>query len=576
MNEHTLGLKIVRIHDGYTELLEINGNPTWAKSVWDIRKDLPVGTNTEEGKTAILLTGIESGTILTMAACIEGRNDDCISAWIFVPCKIEITGKQLVEVLDETKKELIANERNDVKLRQLYSKEYPASNSIKTSIVSSGEKFAYRKYGKGSGYELYELLSNPDQADYRHYRGVFLIDSAIWPSMASGIDLTASPLKEFVTIEPVKYINGFQPFINNQSLTSPISLPEGDEVTIVWKRNGYKTVEKKWTVRKGESVPTISDSDFKMRVDYDLFEVRDKSTGKQIRDFDIRLNNTPLEEGKPLYVPESYIRSCRVYIEATGYEAINKEYDLKKERIYIHLDRKKYTHDLKVVLPYSDYEYADLHLVTDFDLKGRSPIAGYVRDRHNPNYLVYKPQTPQKLKILGWLLLAISLLIGFCGGCFVSDLLNNRTKTETKSNYSAYGKADSSSSDAALDSSKKSNSMSRVVDYLDSHEVWKKQEMDDFPAIKELWDAINNRDFEKILSYEVLLKDSDVFQKLINAINENKHKKFQKYTDGTEIAIGDKEKGYIKKLYDAEEPAKKKSSNGSHSSSTSLDEQSDF
>ena len=56
MDASVLGLKIVRIKEGYQDLLEINGDPSWTKKVWDIRRDLPAGTNTEEGKTVLLLS----------------------------------------------------------------------------------------------------------------------------------------------------------------------------------------------------------------------------------------------------------------------------------------------------------------------------------------------------------------------------------------------------------------------------------------------------------------------------------------------------------------------------------------
>lgn len=40
MDNNKLGLKIVRINQGYTDLFEINGDQVWTKNVWDIRKDL--------------------------------------------------------------------------------------------------------------------------------------------------------------------------------------------------------------------------------------------------------------------------------------------------------------------------------------------------------------------------------------------------------------------------------------------------------------------------------------------------------------------------------------------------------
>ena len=76
-----------------------------------------------DGSSAVLmLTSVDTGHILTVASLIEGRITDCISAWIYVPASIIIAGKELVEIVDAVKKEILANERNDERLTQLLSK----------------------------------------------------------------------------------------------------------------------------------------------------------------------------------------------------------------------------------------------------------------------------------------------------------------------------------------------------------------------------------------------------------------------------------------------------------------------
>ena len=100
MDNNKLGLKIVRINQGYTDLFEINGDQVWTKNVWDIRKDLENIDNLDGSSAVLMLTSVDIGHILTVASLIEGRITDCISAWIYVPASINIAGKELVEIVE--------------------------------------------------------------------------------------------------------------------------------------------------------------------------------------------------------------------------------------------------------------------------------------------------------------------------------------------------------------------------------------------------------------------------------------------------------------------------------------------
>lgn len=139
MDNNKLGLKIVRINQGYTELLEINGDRAWTKNVWDIRKDLENIDNLDGSSAVLMLTSIDTGHMLTVASLIEGRITDCISAWIHIPATISVSGKELVELVESAKKEILANERNDEKLRQLFSKEYELAPATKMAGGSVGK-----------------------------------------------------------------------------------------------------------------------------------------------------------------------------------------------------------------------------------------------------------------------------------------------------------------------------------------------------------------------------------------------------------------------------------------------------
>ena len=125
-----------------------------------------------------MLTSIDTGHMLTVASLIEGRITDCISAWIHIPATISVSGKELVELVESAKKEILANERNDEKLRQLFSKEYELAPATKMAGGSVGEKCAYRYYGQKAKYTLAELLKDMCQSYYKNYKSIFLLDTS--------------------------------------------------------------------------------------------------------------------------------------------------------------------------------------------------------------------------------------------------------------------------------------------------------------------------------------------------------------------------------------------------------------
>ncbi len=551
MDANVLGLKIVRIKEGYQELLEINGDPSWAKKIWDIRRDLPAGTNTAEGKTVLLFLGTEFGTILTIAACIDGRQDDCISAWIFVPSKTDVSAKQLVEIIDETKKELVANQRDDTKLRQIFEKKYPLCDAIRTPIVSSGEQYAFRKYGRGSMYELYELLGNPYQADYNPFKGVFFIDSTAGLT-CEGADLTARPLRTSVKIKPVPPVHGFVAFIGATPIDESFFLPEGDQVVITWKRSGYKPIVKKWTVREGQSLPGINESDYMVLVKYDWFIVKDKDTGEFIKHYTVKVNDAIISESYPLPVPEATISSCRITVKAKGYSEKREVCDLKSKKICFTLEKEIHSYDFKIELQHDNNKYANLHVETSVKLYGRSPIAGYVRDRQNGDYLYYRPFGKKQVKF-ALIVLLVVLFVGMFGGVLLTNtnaFIKYSKKYSKKTEISAiHGKNGGSSElNAEKGDSKKSNTdIEKIINYLDSHEKWNRTEMESFKEIQGLWDALNECRFDEILNYKYLkeLEGSKKFKELLRAIRKKKYNKDGDY----DITV----EKYIKNLNKANE-----------------------
>ena len=61
-----------------------------------------------------------------------------------------------------------------------------------------------------------------------------------------------------------------------------------------------------------------------------------------------------------------------------------------------------------------------------------------------------------------------------------------------------------------------------LVLYLDHSAKWEKGKMESFGEVPGLWDALNARDFDKILSYAETLEESTRFTALCKSIRELK------------------------------------------------------
>lgn len=60
-----------------------------------------------------------------------------------------------------------------------------------------------------------------------------------------------------------------------------------------------------------------------------------------------------------------------------------------------------------------------------------------------------------------------------------------------------------------------------AIEYLDWNERWNKSEMDEFPELAGLWEAVNSYDYAGVASYFRLLQYSDNYMNLLNGLRDN-------------------------------------------------------
>lgn len=568
MDNNKLGLKIVRINQGYTDLFEINGDQVWTKNVWDIRKDLENIDNLDGSSAVLMLTSVDTGHILTVASLIEGRITDCISAWIYVPASINIAGKELVEIVDAVKKEILANERNDEKLTQLLSKSYESAPATRITTKSNGDKCAYRYYGQGAKYTLSELLKDMCQSYYTSYKSVFLLDNSSKLKCLQGDNLSDQKVYSMVVVKSPGNIDSFVPYIGERPFVGQMYAIEGGTIDIEWRRDGYMPIHTKSTIAPGAKYSVPTPNQYIRVLNYNYIKVVDEWS-QRVTDYDLYVAKQRISKNEDIRISEATLNNVWVEIHAEGFEPISGHVNLTQP---IQLKLVKETYAYEFLLPLKNEEgYYPIKISGNRKMKN-SPVKGYVTEngyvtRNDKNYLRFKPFT-RKFWITCLVFTIIILLLGICGGYALNDFigkkadnkdvssltkenaeLKNRIKELEKRNYNYAPKGTESNSDE--------KSIDAAISYIDNNNVWNRTEMEKHEPLKGLWDAMNERRFDDILAYENVLGKSAIFKELVAAIAENRHKPFSGNFNTTpndfDITIkpdGDK-KGYIKALKDA-------------------------
>jgi S-ribosylhomocysteine lyase len=247
--KNKLGLYIERVQSGPTRLFGTNEDPSWTKKVWDLRNNGFISNiNTGNSLNILMLSEIENGHIITIARCSTGRTDDYISAWIYVPCAIDITGKILVKIINIVQKEINATNLDKELLDELFSRAYDAAPAKKICSNSTSEQIAFRYYGAGTTEELYEILDAPCQSYYRNFKTILLFDKASAAICANATDLTTRDIERMVVVSQPHSVDGWTPYIKNEIFDTPIYMRVGDKVELEWRRKGYAPIPKSFIV----------------------------------------------------------------------------------------------------------------------------------------------------------------------------------------------------------------------------------------------------------------------------------------------------------------------------------------
>lgn len=565
-----LGLKIVRTSQGYVEGLEVNGAQEWTKNIRDVREDLKHIENFQGDSTVLMMRCLDSGNLITIASLIDGRITDCISAWIYIPDNLIISGKKLVEIIDITKNEILAVMQNDSLLKEIFSKEYESAPANRIYKKSNTDQYAYRYYGKGCNYELWELLDNIYQPYYQQYKSVFFIDKSSQLSCSVGDDLSNKQLYTSILANTPKVVDGFVPYVNGKIFDSPMYVSKGEVIEITWKKKDYEPIRTHTEANEGFVYIEPTVNQYRRLIPYEAIMVVDERR-RSIQEYELSINHNKVNPGNVVPVSEAALNNVRIDVYADGYDPKGIMVDfVKSSRITVQLSKTSYEYKLAIPLENID-GYINLEPITTHKKLEKSPIKGYAPERrgfsrHEITYLKYAPYN-KTFWIQAAIVLGIVLILGVALGAWGWNKLkteklineNSALKYEIEQLKLKGGHNYSHQEDEETTSKQEDNvrDADEVIAYLDNNNVWNREKMEGFSQIKGLWDALNTHDFNKVLGFENTLKDSKRFKKLVQAVKKNKNKNFttnyNPTSDDFDITIEPEgnNKGYIKALNDA-------------------------
>lgn len=422
METNVIGIKIVRNLIGFTDLFEYNSTPVLNNSIHDIRELLLSVDNLSGNSVAILLTNQKEGSIITLATWLAGiRGDESISAWIYVPNNIKITGEELASIIEATKAELTSTQRNDHKLTELFSRRYDVDPVARPVYVSFGKENAYRYYGHEIS--LSYILDNLYQPYYKDFKQVFLLDYRANLRVAHGTDLTSKKVYARCILMPPAPVEEYFAYVGNERIVRERYYTEGEVITVSWKRVGFKTIDVKFMAAQRMICPSPDRAEMKMSCTYDSIVVKSES-GAPVENYRLAINNIMILPETQAHIHLDHIAKTKIDVKANGYEDYSAEHDLTTGRITVFLKKGVITY--RFLFPTKNS-----HLRTEYKSETvltKSPFKGYIAVRPlNPNIdnvLKFKAFNTTKKLIISGLFLVV-LVLGVAAGWFGANYYND-------------------------------------------------------------------------------------------------------------------------------------------------------
>ena len=511
----------------------VNDGP-WKSRVVDIRdflKHCPALASDYSKFVVFLLFGNDGAYVIT-ARTISGRSMDNTAGWIFIPWNMEISGNQVYEVIKGIQQLLIHPQLPDsASLNRIFSADYPdkkVADTVPASVTQG--PFAVRKCNA----ENIDLLlgSARCQQYYSKFVAVFMADN---PNDFTDVtDLSAQPLILKTTLMPPtikELVDIFGPHValyymdEKQSLVefnSPILATINSNVKFRIARNGFEPIDFSMNVIPGlTSLPLNQVKFCGWDKKLSLKDFKISTEGSQGKSPAITVNGKSLSMG-PVTVHESELANVQVSVTCPGYEKVEKTIDFRSQNLPVRIPMRRAESTFERKIELANGSEAQI-TITGRDIpRNQCPLEGY---EVSHGRLQYVPEP----RWIDWLIGAGAGILLCVTAFFIWQWLSDdEVAPQGTEDEQILDRRAQEKEKAKLEEEEEARLLEeeqKALEYLDSHDIWERGEMEQITRLKDLWDAINNLNIPALKNFDALRVKSDKLKKIIKVIVENPGKK---------------------------------------------------
>lgn len=515
---------------------------------------------------------VRDGWYMCSMKPVHGRDGEYRACWIYFPVSLDIDANGIEYIINHVEKEIKTNDFNEQSLRNIADKYSQMSeHAAFFKVPNQQQGFAIRYVDEGYQ-SLYDIYGNIYQKDFAKYNWVILMPkSSVEVKIQGNIDdiTSAKLIGSHVVILNAK--DGFVPYHNGQEFCNAIRITEEETLTIEWRKDGYRPIQKKG---QKEADFEISRNDYERIFRVDLIKVYDSETGRQLNRPRYKFNSGRWsDDKKEVYIKEDQLSNVEVTVSVDTYVSetipLNLSNQVEKTIINIRLRPEKHSYVFKIQLDNGEYitteQYISQKQLTECPIRGYECVDRIREDKPNSvryvgikgkvpageredNYLENNanrdyPKKRPWYKRINWNVLILILFIllicaiGYVGYKMFFD--GPKTTIEYIQPAKDYEQGDSAWDDAKA--------------YINSGKTkWVKTEMDQYKDLEGLYDFINNYKFNEIKKVMDKHKDDfngvDVYKRLYDIAIRKPYKRGPYSEDGS-ITI----ENYLKRLQNTDD-----------------------
>lgn len=466
---------------------------------------------------------------------IEGEPYDNTAVWVHIPAKMDISGEQTLQVIEEIFDAISDPDNiNANHLQALAAAEYPEIDALIAPVSSKGKSAGIMEYGGDTGLTLANLLG-PEirQPAYVGYSAIAFLDRADHIAISSPEAVIATGVEPMVTIPVPPDTLGFKPYIGGMPFNRPVQVAAGQSIVVIWKRSGYKDI----LLEVDTAQPPVDPASFSpgpemltLLLRRDRFSILDENK-HAIHDASISINGKAI--GDVFELPESALaKGVTVRVSRQGFsEATAKLTTLPASISFILV--KKLRH-YEFALPAYDRRGREMPEKMKVTVESRAPLTrspfrgfatvnetiiegeGYYKS--NPLRRVDNSALSKLLYALAGA--AVAALIFVLVGYYSSDTSSSGNRSEETFSATTVTTLPTSAEEAAAAvvetadnlqqqpseppveaAANAANDIAEALAYMNSKWVWEYDELEKYDATKGLYDDFNNFNLERLVDY---------------------------------------------------------------------------